>query len=65
MPADRARGRRTQADRDRDRLLVLEQQRRQRAAGPQLVAAGDAADGVDRVAELAQPVDVAAQGARR
>ena len=59
----RAGRRRTQADRDRDRLLVLEQQRRQRPARAQLVAAGDPADGVDLVAELAQPVDVAAQGA--
>ena len=64
MPRDRPVGRRLQPDRDRHRLLVLEQQRRQGAAGPQLVAAGHAADRVDGVAELAQPVDVAAQGAR-
>ena len=51
-------------DRDRDRLLVLEQQRRQLAAGAQLVAAGHPADRVDDVAELAEPVDVAAQRAR-
>ena len=53
-----------QRDRDRHRLLVLEQQRRQRGAGAQLVAAGDAADRVDGVPELAEPVDVAAQGPR-
>ena len=33
------------------------------ARRPELVPAGDAAAGVDRVAQLAQPVDVAAQGA--
>ena len=38
----RAGRRRAQADRDGDRLLVVEQQRRQRGAGLQLVAAGDA-----------------------
>ena len=64
MPGDRAAGGRAQPDRDRDRLVVVEQQRRQPAAGRELVAAGGAAGGVDRVAELAQPVDVAAQRAR-
>ena len=63
MPAT-ARRRGLQADRDRHRLLVLEQQRRQLPAGPQLVATGHAADRVDDVAELAEPVHVAAQGAR-
>ena len=63
-PGDGAGRRRTQPDGDRDRLLVLEQQRRERPAGAQLVAAGGAADGVDGVAELAQPVDVAAQRPR-
>jgi hypothetical protein len=51
-----------QADRDRDRLVVVEQQRRQGAAAVELVAAGSARLGVDAVAELAKPVDVAAQG---
>ncbi len=54
-----------QADRDRDRLLVVEQQRRQLGTGAEPVAAGDAAGRVDRVAELAQLVDVAADRARR
>ena len=40
-------------------------QRRQRRARGELVAAVDAALRLDRVAELAQPVDVAAQGADR
>jgi hypothetical protein len=47
-PGHRAGRRRPQADRDGDRLLVVEQQRRHRRAGLQLVAAGDAAAGVDR-----------------
>ena len=50
-----------QADGDRDGLLVLEEQRRQVRPGPQLVAAGDPADRVDVVPEVAEPVDVAAQ----
>jgi hypothetical protein len=57
----RARGG-AQADGDRDGLLVVDQQRRDCGAGPQPVAAGGAAEGVHRVAELAQPVDVAADG---
>ena len=63
-PGDRAAGGRAQPDRDRDGLLVVEQQRRQGRAGAEPVAAGDAGGGVHRVAEVAQPVDVAADGAR-
>ena len=63
-PGHRAAGRSPQPDRDRDRLVVVQQQRRQGGAGLQLVAAGHAACGVDRIAQLAQPLDVAAQGAR-
>ncbi len=66
QPADAgdARGRGgAQPDGDRHRLVVLEEQRRELAARAQLVAAGDAAAGVDLVAEVAQPLDVAAQRA--
>ena len=54
----RARGG-AQADRDRDRLVVVEQQRRHRGAGAKPVAAGRAGQRLDRVAEVAQPLDVA------
>jgi len=54
-----------QADNQGDGLLVLDQQRWQRRAGGQLVAAAGAALGLDRVTQLTQPVDVPAQGARR
>ena len=53
-----ARGR-AQADGDRDRLLVVEQQRRHRGAGRQAVAAGGTGQRLDRVAEPTQPLDVA------
>jgi hypothetical protein len=56
--------RRAQADRDGDRLLLVEQQGRQRGARTEAVAAGDAARGGDRVAEAAQPVHVAADRPR-
>jgi hypothetical protein len=49
-------------DRDGDRLVVVEQQRRQPGARAEAVA-GHAARGVDRVAERAQLVDVPADGA--
>ena len=62
-PGDRARGRRAQADRDRDGLGVVEQQRRELAAGAEPVAAGDAGRGLDRIAERAQLLDVAADRA--
>ena len=65
IPVDADARRRAQADGDRDRLLVVEQQRRHRGAGAEPVAAGDAGRGVDRIAERAQPVDVAPDGARR
>ncbi|GAA2561980.1 hypothetical protein GCM10010423_76000 [Streptomyces levis] len=52
-----------QADRHGDGLVVVEEQRRELGAGAQLVAAARARAGVDRVAQLAQPVDVPAQGA--
>ena len=58
-----ARPRRSQADRDRDGLVGLEQQRRESAVVAEPVAAGRAADGLDGVAELAQPLDVLAHGA--
>ena len=53
-----------QRDRERDGLLVVEQQRRQLGAGVEPVPAVGALGGRDRVAELAQAVDVAADGAR-
>ena len=54
---------RAQSDRDGDALVVGEQQRRQAGARLEPVAAGAAAHGLDAVAELAQALDVAAQGA--
>ncbi|GAA3490313.1 hypothetical protein GCM10018987_43960 [Streptomyces cremeus] len=57
-------GRGAQADRDGDRLVVVEQQRRQPRAHAELVAAAGAGAGVDGVAEFAEPVDVAPHGAR-
>ncbi len=51
--------RRTQSDGDRDRLLVVEQQGRHRGARLQPVAAAGAAEGVHRISEPAQAVDVA------
>ena len=47
-----------EADRDRDRLVVVEQQRRHRRPGAKPVAAGGTGERLDRVAELAQPLDV-------
>jgi hypothetical protein len=47
-----------QPDRDRDRLLVVEQQRRHRAPGAQPVPAGGSGQRLDRIAELAQALDV-------
>ena len=52
-----------QAHRDRDGFVVVEQQRRQVRAGTQPVAGG-ARGGQHGVAEAAQPVDIAAHGAR-
>jgi hypothetical protein len=48
-----------QADRDGDRLLVVEQERRYRGPGAKPVAAGRARPRVHRVAEHAQALDVA------
>jgi hypothetical protein len=62
MPVTEARGG-PQADRDRDGLLVVEQQRRHRAPGPQPVPARGAGQRVDGVAELAQSLDVPADRA--
>ena len=54
---------RAQAHRDRDALVVAEQQRRQPGAGFEPIAAGAPPHRLDAVAEFAQPLDVAAQGA--
>jgi hypothetical protein len=45
---------------DRDRLLVVEQQRRHRGSGLEPVPARRAGERLDRIPELAQPLDVAA-----
>jgi hypothetical protein len=50
-----------QADRDGQCLLIVEQQRRQGAAGGQPVSRR-ALDGVHRIAEFTQPVHVPAHG---
>ena len=65
MPVTEARGGGAQAHRDGDRLVVVEEQRRHRGPGVQAVAAGRAGERVDRIAELAQALDVAADGAAR
>ena len=64
-PRHRGAGRGPQADRDRHRLVVVEQQRRHRRAGMQAVASGGTGDRIDRIAELAQPLDIAADRAAR
>jgi hypothetical protein len=51
-----------QPDRDRHRLLVVEQQRRQGTARPETVTSGHAGTRLDRIAERAQPADVIADG---
>ena len=58
-PGDRRPRGRAQADRDRDRLVVVEQQRRHRGARAQAIAAARAGEGVDRIPEPSQAVDVA------
>ncbi len=60
---DGARGGGAQADGHGDRLFVVEEQRRHRGACGEPVAAGGAARGADGVAEVAQPLDVAADRA--
>ena len=62
MPGHRRAGGGAQPDRDGDRLVVVEQQGRHRRAGVQPVAAGGPVSRVDRIAELAQALDVAADG---
>ena len=57
-------GRGPQADGHRHRLALVEQQRRQRGARREPVAARDPAARLDRVAERAQALDVAADRAR-
>src|SRR5690606_14990090 len=56
-------GRHPQADGDRHGLVVVEEERWEVGAGRELVPAVDPGAGEHLVAELAQPVDVAAQGA--
>ncbi|HSJ46551.1 MAG TPA: hypothetical protein VK923_17880 [Euzebyales bacterium] len=54
-----------QADRDRDGLIVVKQQRRERRAGTELVAAGYAGFAMDGVSEAAQAFDVVAHRSGR
>ena len=61
--AHHAQGRGAQRDGHGQRLIVVQQQRWQRLAGTEGVAPGHAAAGLDGVAQLAQAVDVAPQGA--
>jgi hypothetical protein len=61
---DAAHGSRTaQPDSDRDRLVGLEQEGRQPPVLAEAVTAGRTAHRLDRVAELAEPVDVLADRA--
>ena len=62
-PGHRRARRGAQPDGDRDRLVVVEQQRRHRRAGVQPVAAERARAGLDRIPERPQPLDVAADRA--
>ena len=55
---------REEAEHDDDRFLVLEHQGRQPVAGPDPIAAADAALALDRDPEFLQHVDVAPRGAR-
>ncbi len=57
-------GRHGEGEGDRDGLLVVEEQRRQVGPGAQAVPARRPAHGLHPVAEVAEPVDVAAQGPR-
>ena len=59
-PGHRRPGGGAEADGDRDRLVVVEEEGRHRGAGAQGVAAGGAGEGLDRIAEVAQALDVAA-----
>jgi hypothetical protein len=54
---------RSQADRQGYRLIVIDRQRGQGGAGGELVPTVDPAIGFDRVAELAQSIDVSPDGA--
>ncbi len=60
---DRLTGGRLKADGHRDGLVVVQEQGRQGGACPEAVAAGHAGGGVDGVAEVAEALDVAAEGA--
>ena len=62
MPRD-AHRRGLQGDGDGDRLVRVEQQRREPTARAQPVTPVGAVQRVDRIAELAQALDVAPQGA--
>jgi hypothetical protein len=61
--AEHRAGRGLQGHRDREGLVVVEQHWRQGVPGAEPVAAVGAVDGGDRVVELAQGFDVAADGA--
>ena len=63
-PGDAAGGGGPQAERHRERLLVVEQQRRQLRPGAEAVAARHARGRVHGIAEAAQAIDVAAERAR-
>jgi hypothetical protein len=63
-PGDPAARRGAQPDRDRHGLLLVEQQRRERRARAEAVAAGDAARRVHGIAEPAQALHVAPDRAR-
>ncbi len=62
-PSHSPAGRQPQRHRGRDRLLVVEQQRRESGAGPELIAATDSGGRMHRVAEHAQPLHVPAHRA--
>jgi hypothetical protein len=59
-PAYRRSCRRAEANRDRDRLIVVEQERRHGGAGAQAVAARGPGERLDGVAEGPQALDVTA-----
>ena len=61
----RSAGSGAQAHGDRDGLVVVEQERRHGGPGVQAIPAALAGERVDRIAELAQAVDVASDGPPR
>src|SRR5215472_16239464 len=63
-PGDTTPGRGSQSQRNGDRFVIVEEQRRQDCARPKLIAAGHSRAGVDRITQTTQAVHVPPQGSR-